>query len=401
VWFIFVISGLVLVTITGIYAIRRVANALLHFGVRERRVRIVRWVIRWLLFAFPLIIFITIFASRMLDQPALPRFDGLLGSWLLAFPFAWAVLVLVQSVPWLFAIDIAYLFVRRRRGIATATRLRAVAVLGIVAAFGIYTPLRIAIDRGDLRVREHQVRSAAASTPPFRIAFIADTQQDVHTDADRAREVYALVNASKPDVVLSGGDWINSGPDHIEAAAAIAAELTSRLGTFSVRGDHEHFAYVDRNRSVGEVEQAMNRHGIAMINNDIRTFDHHGKRIAVAFLNYNYIFRTDPATIASLVARVGSADYSIVVTHQLDAALSALLRDKVDLVLAGHTHGGQVNPVVGLTHVNLARLETEFVDGRYTLGASTTVIVTAGVGYSIVPFRYAAPGSIELIELSL
>lgn len=87
------------------------------------------------------------------------------------------------------------------------------------------------------------------------------------------------------------------------------------------------------------------------------------------------------------------------VTHQLDAALASLVENKVDLVLGAHTHGGQVNPVIGLAHVNLARLETEFVDGRYELG-TTAIIVTAGIGYSIVPIRYA-PGSIELIEVTL
>src|SRR5690606_38294576 len=122
-----------------------------------------------------------------------------------------------------------------------------------------------------------------------------------------------------------------------------AGELASRLGTFSVRGDHEHFAYVDRERSVAEVEQALRRHGVAMLNNEVRWFEHHGKRIAVVFLNYNYIYRTDPAVIASLVASVAGADYRIAVTHQLDAKVAALLEGKVDLVLGAHTHGGQVN----------------------------------------------------------
>jgi uncharacterized protein len=121
----------------------------------------------------------------------------------------------------------------------------------------------------------------------------------------------------------------------------------------------------------------------------------------VVFLNYNYIVRSDRETIRALVNSVANADYSVVVTHQLDGTLAELLADRVDLVLAAHTHGGQVNPVIGLTHVNLARLETEFFDGRYPLGSRTTVIVTAGVGYSIVPIRYASPGSIELLELAL
>jgi uncharacterized protein len=417
VWFLYVAAGLALLIVSGIYARRRIAAALAHFGVSDRGIRIVRWAIVWLLHGFPALVIVVVLISLALGRATVPRFEGLLASWLLAIPFIWSVLVIVQSVPWLIALDLASLAARRRVRVATLARLRAVAVLAIFGIFAAYTPLRVLVERGDLRVRHHALdgrRAAAAgsasapSTPPeppasaapFRIAFLADVQQDVHTDAARAREVYALVNAESPDVVLSGGDWINAGPDHIEEAAAAAATLKSRLGTFSVRGDHEHFAYVDRERSVTEVERAMRAHGVAMVSNEVRWFEHCGQRIAVVFVNYNYIRRADSATIAALVASVASADYSIVVTHQLDARLAALLEDKVDLVLAAHTHGGQVNPVVGVTHVELARLETEFIDGRYSLG-TTTIIVTAGIGYSVVPLRYAAPGSIELIDLQL
>jgi predicted MPP superfamily phosphohydrolase len=148
------------------------------------------------------------------------------------------------------------------------------------------------------------------------------------------------------------------------------------------------------------VQRAMRAHGIVMASNEVRWLEHCGKRIAVVLLNHNYVHRTDRATIEALIASTAGADYSIVVTHQLDGRLAALLENKVNLVLVGHTHGGQVNPVLGLVHVNLARLETTFVDGRYQQGA-TTIIVTAGIGYSIVPIRYAAPGSIELIDLRL
>ena len=400
-WFVFVGVGLALLTVTGLYARRRIADALAQVGVREGRIRAVRWAIAWLLFGCPILMFVAIAGSLLLGHATLPRFEGLAASVLLVVPFAWAMLVVFQSVLWLLALDAAYLIARRVRGIGVATRGRAIAVLGIVGAFAVYTPVRILAERGELRVRHHRVGVAAPTTPePFRIGFIADVQQDVHTDGERAREVYALVNASAPDVVLSGGDWINTGPEHIEAAAEAAGALRSRLGTLSVRGDHEHFAYVDRERSVAEVEQAMRRHGVAMLNNEVRWFDHHGKRIAVAFLNYNYVHRTDRGTIATLLAGIAGADYRIAVTHQLDAALATQLEGKVELVLGAHTHGGQVNPVLGLTHFRLARLETELIDGRYERGA-TTIIVTAGIGYSIVPFRYAAPGSIELIELAL
>lgn len=405
-WFVYVVCGLILLIICGIYVRRRFATALAHFGVSARRIRIIRWLIGWLLWGFPTLVIVSIFASRLLGSATMPRYDGLLAAWLMAVPFVWAMLVVLQSVLWVIAIDLAAFVVRRRRDAATAARMRAVAVLIVVGGFAVYTPARILAERGELRVRHFALGepgkppAATKAADGFRIAFLADIQQDVHTDAERAREVYAIVNASQPDIVLSGGDWINTGPDYIERAAATAEQLRSRLGTFSVRGDHEHFAYADRQRSVNEVERAMRAHGIFMASNEVRWFDHCGKRIAVVLLNYNYIYRTDETAIASLIASVAGADYSIVVTHQLDRKLSALLDSKVDLVLAGHTHGGQVNPVVGLVHVPLARLETELVDGRYQLG-STAVIVTAGVGYSIVPLRYASPGSIEIIDLAV
>lgn len=401
VWFIFVLAGLALVTISGIYTRRRIAAALAYVGASPRVVRIVRWAIAWLLFGYPVLIIISIVISLLLGSATIPRFDGLLASLLLGVPFVWAVLVVLQSVLWVIAFDVAYLIVRRRRGVAAATRLRSIGVLAVVASFAIYTPVRVLVEHGDVRIREHRVTVASPSgAPPLRIAFLADIQQDVHTDSARAREIYELVNARAPDLVLSGGDWINSGPDHIAETGATAAHLKSRLGTFSVRGDHEHFAYVDRDRSVAEIEAALAAGNVAMLNNEVRYFEHAGKRIAVLLLNYNYIVRTDRETIVRLVETMASADYRIVVTHQLDDMVAGLLADKVNLVLAGHTHGGQLNPVVGLIHVNLARLETEYVDGRYQLG-STTIIVTAGVGYSIVPVRYASPGSIEIIELAL
>ena len=398
-WFIYVAAGLALLIVSGIYARRRIAASLAHFGVSARAIRIVRWAIVWLLFGFPVLMILSVVITLALGRPSFPRFDGMLGAWLLGIPFLWAVLVILQSLIWLIAIDVAYAVVRRKRGEAAATRLRASAVLVVIGAFALYTPIRVIAQRNDLRVRSHAV-GATSGAAPFRIAFIADVQQDDHLDADRAAEVYAAVNASKPDVVLSGGDWINTGPDHIEAAAASAAALTSRLGTFSVRGDHEHFAYIDRDRSVGEVEAALRRHQIQMLNNEVRWFEHRGKRIAVAFLNYNYIFRSKDEVIDNLVTRLAGADYTILVTHQLDRRLASRLENKVDLVLAGHTHGGQINPVVGVVHVSLARLETAYVDGRYQLGR-TTIIVTAGVGYSLVPIRYASPGSVEIIELGL
>jgi len=388
--------GLWLPVVAGLYAGGRLASARTHVGVGPRGVRVMRWIVGWLLYGYPILLIGTILVSRLAGMATLPRFDSPLASTLLALPFILAVLVVFQAVPWLVAVDLAALLASRER----RARIRAAGAIAALGAFALYTPIRVLAERDDVTMRHYSL-GAATGAAPLRIAFLADIQQDWRTDPDRARELYAQVNAEMPDIVLSGGDWINTGPDYIERAATAAGMLRSRLGTYSVRGDHEHFAYVDRARSVGEIERALEQHGVHMVANQVRWFEHGDKRIAVAFLNYNYIVRADAVTVSTLVAQVAAADYKIVVTHQLDRALAEQLRGRVDLVLAGHTHGGQVNPVVGLVHVNLARIETPYISGRYMLGERTTVIVTSGVGMSVVPIRYASPGSLEIIDLRL
>lgn len=400
-WFVYVAIALVLLVIGGLYVRRRLTGALSALGVRPLRIRVVRWAFVWLVYGVPVTRIISIFIGVAFGFDAAPQLEGPAATWLLMFPFTCALLVTLQALPWLLAIDLAHAIVRRRRDVAIANRVRTIGVLATLGIFAVYTPTRILLERDALRLREHQIIASPTATSRFRIAFVADTQEDRHTDGERVSEVYAMLNEKRPDIVLSGGDWINMGPDYIEEAAATAGKLQSRLGTFSVRGDHEHFAYgFDRDRSVADVESAMKRHGIAMVNDEVRWFGHGGKRIAVLFINHNYPHRTTAATVDRLLGEARGADYTIAVTHQLDAMLTPLLVDRVNLILGAHTHGGQINPVIGVVHVPLARLETAYTDGRYQSG-KTTIIVTAGVGYSIVPFRYASPGSIEIIDLAL
>jgi len=393
-WFVWLALGLALVTVGGLYTRRRGVAAAAALGLAPRGQVALRWGVAWLLFGYPAIMFATVAGSLALGRDRMGGLDGPLATWALVYPFFLAVLIVVQALPYLLIIDVVAWARRIPMG-----RGRALAVLAPIVVMAIYTPARIIWERGALRWRHHVIHVAGPpGPPPLRIAFVADFQQDRHTDAARAAAVMARVAAERPDLVLSGGDWINMGPDHIAAAARTAALVPSRYGTFSVRGDHDHFAYVDRGRSIDAVTAALAATGVEMVHNAVRRFDHHGRTVAVGFLTYSYPARASDAELDQLLAELQGADVRILVTHQLVAAVAARARDRVDLVLAAHTHGGQVNPLVGPWHVPLARLETPYVDGRYQRGA-TTIIVTAGVGYSIVPFRYASPGSVELIEL--
>jgi len=391
--------ALAIVIVGGLYFRRRLLAALEVFAVPGKHRRVVGAAIVWLLYGFPALVFLFVFVSIGLGRESVSIELTGIGEWLLVYPFWLAVLVMLQVVPHLLLIDLASLIARKRLARERLRRYRAIGCLVVIAVFTVYTPARILVERGALQLNHYDVGSAQTDQP-LRILFFADLQQDHHTGAERSREVAALINRQAPDLILFGGDWINTGNDHIEAAGMTASLLRSRLGTLSVRGDHEHFAYRSQERSLDEISAALSKHGVEMLHNQIKTIEHRGKRIALIFLSYNYIYRTPEREIRALIDDARQADFSILITHQFDSDLAALVANQVDLALIAHTHGGQVNPVVGFVHVPIARIETPYVAGRYQLG-STTLIVTAGIGYSIAPFRYASPASIEVIDLHL
>lgn len=401
-WFLWLGLGLTLHTVGGLFLRRRLVDAAGVLGLAPRGQRVMRWVIAWLLFGYPVVAFATVGVMLALGRDEMGGVDGPLVAWLLVIPFFLTVLVTVQALPYLLVLELIRWIARKLGRAPGPPRRRALAVVAIVAAFAVYTPARILWQHGELRWREHVVEvgrgsAGTATTPRFRIAFVADVQQDAHSDVARLESTLRRL-AAGADLVLSGGDWINMGPDHIEASARTAGLARGRLGTYSVRGDHEHFAYVDRARGVAEITAALRRHGVEMLHDEVRRFEHHGRTIAVGFITNSYPSPASVDMVERLVASMADADVRILVTHQLSDAIADRVRDRIDLVLAAHTHGGQVNPVLGLWHAPLARLETRYVDGRYQLGA-TTIIVTAGLGYSLVPFRYASPGSVETIDL--
>ncbi len=397
-WFVLAAIALTVVIIGGIYTRRRVLVALADLGASPAISRRTGVAIRWFLFGYPALFIGFVLISLALGRDSINLPVTPLVTWGLSIPFWVSMLVMLQALPYLLLLDGVRLVLRALRKPGPSPRLRAVITLVPVAAFMLYTPLRIALESDVLNVRTYQVGEGETV---LRIAFVGDLQQDNRTSQDRADEVVARVNAQSPDVVLSGGDWINTGPSYIEAATRSAGMFRSRYGTLSAEGDHENFAYRDQERSMREVREGLAKHGVAMLHNEWRTITHEGKRVSILFLAYNYIYRTPEEQIAQLLAEDRGTDYRIVVSHQFDAKLAALVKDRVELVLAAHTHGGQVNPVVGLWHVPLARVETKYISGRYTLGERTQVIVTSGIGFSLAPFRYASPSSVEILELRL
>ncbi len=402
-WFALLGIALCLLVVCGLYTIRRMGQALTYYGIRRGFIKSWKLFVLWLLFGAPLITFVFILSSIVFGWGSYTKTPSPFVDWLLLIPFYISLTIMLQVVPFLVLIDCITWMVRNRFEKKVVQRTRARSWIAVTLVFTIYTPARIYLEKDVLESRTYAVRAGDGQgneSKLLRIGFLGDLQRDQHTDDKRSKIVVDAVNGREPDLILVGGDWINRGDEFISAAGVSAEGLRAPLGVFSVRGDHDHFIYRDREKSVATVTEVLASSGVKMLHNEVRVEEVEGKKIAIVFLSYNYMHRTSKDEISALLESIKNADYRILLTHQFDDKIAEVAEDNVDLVLAAHTHGGQVNPFFLFKHLPLARVETPFVSGRYQLG-STTIIVTSGVGFSLAPFRFASPATVETIDLFL
>ncbi|WP_233150943.1 metallophosphoesterase [Sphingomonas mollis] len=228
-----------------------------------------------------------------------------------------------------------------------------------------------------------------ADAPPVTVALLSDLHVgNAAMDAERLARIVTQVNRLKPDLVVIAGDFIaGHTPADASAAPQLAPlrRLTPRLGTIAVLGNHDYWTDPSRVRATLRAagvtvlaNEAVQRGPLAIGGLDDQP-THHDRL---------------PATLAAM-RRLGGA--SVMVAHSPDIAPG--LPDDAPLLMAGHTHCGQiVLPLYGaLGHVS--RFGDRYRCGVVREGDRTT-IVGAGLGTSVLPLRLGAPADLWLVRLS-
>jgi predicted MPP superfamily phosphohydrolase len=282
--------------------------------------------------------------------------------------------------------------------IRPATRLRsrkaAAALAALGAAGAVYTTL---IEPRRLRVRRLSVALPdwPEALADLKVALVADLHAGApHVDEQRVEQVVAVVNRTKPDLIALLGDYVD--PEVAfgevvapEAVAARLAGLEAPLGTFAVLGNHDW-------RSDGErVLHALREHRIEVLENDAASVSLAGQVIWIVGLADPSESRPDIATPLSLVPRGAPL---IVLSHDPDL-FNALPEDRPMLVLAGHTHGAQVNVPVVREKVTPSRFGERFAGGLFRRG-SRTMYVSRGIGTSKLPIRFRATPEVVILSLA-
>ncbi|WP_239987445.1 metallophosphoesterase [Sphingosinithalassobacter portus] len=226
--------------------------------------------------------------------------------------------------------------------------------------------------------------------PPIRIALLADFHvQGPDMPPARLARIVSQVNAERPDLVLLAGDFVSdrllstrrySDTDTVAPLAGLSAPL----GVFAVLGNHDHW------HGAAGIDAALKRAGI-------RTLDNEVVRVGPLLLAGAGDSMTGHADIPRVIRQVLREKGPVLLfAHSPDVVPSLPMRFRA--ILAGHTHCGQiVLPGIGAPMVP-SQYGDRFVCGIRREG-ERTIIVTGGLGTSMVPVRFGAPPDWWLISL--
>lgn len=225
----------------------------------------------------------------------------------------------------------------------------------------------------------------------LRIALLTDLHAGEGTPLSLVRRAARLAMAERPDLIALTGDFAADSASGFAAVLATLDALDAPLGVYAVPGNHDHLVGIDIWR-----RQVAAHPRIRDLTNAALLLDVRGTRLCVAGVD-DY---DEGRPRMDVLPPPEQRDFTLLLAHSPDQAERARRAyDRVDLVLSGHTHGGQVRlPWVGALK-NSAEHEHLYEEGLRRR-PWTQVYVSRGVGTVRLPVRLFCRPEVALLELT-
>jgi uncharacterized protein len=265
---------------------------------------------------------------------------------------------------------------------AAAVAAGAAAVAG--SGYGLFESTWVRVDRQTIAVR-----NLPAGFRGLKVAFLTDLHHGPYVDLDYVRHCVRTANLLDPDLTLLGGDYILREAKYAAPCFEVLAGLKAPLGVYGVLGNHDYW------HGVAAVKDGFRAAGITELTNAGVWLRRRGDRLRLGGVDDLWAGApdADPA-----LGDATNADACVLVSHNPDFA-EHLRDDRAGLVLAGHTHGGQV-AFPGFTPPWVpSSYGAKYLRGRVE-APRTTVYVSRGLGVMGLPVRFGSRPGISLITLS-
>jgi uncharacterized protein len=276
----------------------------------------------------------------------------------------------------------------------------AIAVILVATAFW-FEPQSLSV-----KTLEVETPAWPSNTVALRAVLISDVHVDgVHMPPARVAKIAQRVNALRPDVILLAGDYIGgdfakTGPEYGVRSGRSAASnalqedglralsgLSAPLGVYAVMGNHDCWWDCQR------VREIFGQTHITLLENQSLQIRRAGGDVWLIGLEDG---QTQTPDLIKATQDVPAAAARLVLEH--NPGLFDWPSNRQKLMLAGHTHAGQIRlPLIGAP-VRVSRHTEDTADG-WTIEGDRTLIVTRGLGESGLPVRFGAAPQIMVLTI--
>ncbi|MBQ6660976.1 MAG: metallophosphoesterase [Lachnospiraceae bacterium] len=225
----------------------------------------------------------------------------------------------------------------------------------------------------------------------LRVAMIADSHVGTTFDGEGFARYIAEIAETEPDVLVIVGDFVDDSTTYEDLVRSCAAfgEISLPYGIYYVYGNHDAGYYNHRSFDAADIEAELAKNGVTVLKDAVNT-------IAENVVLIGRKDRSDEkrSAISDLVVSIPEDVYTIVLNHQPND-YEAEAAAGVDLVLSGHTHGGQLLPLGPIGRLIGANDRTYGIETR----DATTFIVTSGISDWAIDFKTGTKSEYVIIEV--
>lgn len=220
----------------------------------------------------------------------------------------------------------------------------------------------------------------------FRVVQLSDIHHGPFSDREQIERAIETANRLQPDIIALTGDYISKERHYAAPCAEMLGKLEARYGVYAVMGNHDH--WVD----AALLTDLFRAEGITVLINEGMHFEKDGAAFWLAGVD-DYMVGLEDLSLALAGAR--DDEMKLLLAHN-PIILRRAAQASVDLVLSGHTHGGQV--AIRSERTASGRPRRRVMKGLVRQG-NTQIYVNRGLGTVVLPIRYGCPPEISLLEL--
>lgn len=229
---------------------------------------------------------------------------------------------------------------------------------------------------------------------PLKVALIADSHIGTTFDGDDFASHMEVIEAQEPDILLISGDFVDDSTRKIDLEKACKAlgSMKLKYGVWYAYGNHDEGYFNHRDFTGDDLENCLRDNGIHILEDDYELLN--DDFYIVGRLDYN-VDGDKRKSIDELLNDVDDSKYIIVMDHEPND-YDAEANSKADLVLSGHTHGGQMIPI---RHIGVLVGANDFTYGYKQING-TDFIVTSGISDWALKFKTGTRSEYVVININ-